>query len=409
MHPAGLACPCNAWRWQLQDLVRQQKMNPGADATSYSAVGFEPDKQQHHNQHQQPQPQFICGHVTQLIANSSCQPLQQHWQQQHQHTHRADQEQRMLVCVLDNRGVGNSSSPTDTAAYSSRLMAEDVLAVMDHLRWDQAHILGFSMGGMVAQALAVAAPGRVQSLTLLSTSAGGWQIIPSSWTGLKTAVKMITARTPENAADATLHMHFRRRTLKAWVGHLAARRQELLRREYMTPGNGPPQPHHGFKGQLLACWRHTLSRKDANAIKQAGFPVLVIHGRNDKLASAANAESLARRLAAPCVILPGAHFIVRECAGQINMLLSSLVLGKQHITAITNGPYLDPSPLVQEAWRQQALKLQTATCSVQAAQQHAVESATAAAVAAGLAAGAAATATVSSAQMVAKANSENWK
>eukprot|EP00879_Flechtneria_rotunda_P024377 GHRR01025837.1.p1 GENE.GHRR01025837.1~~GHRR01025837.1.p1 ORF type:complete len:352 (+),score=92.35 GHRR01025837.1:376-1431(+) len=190
----GLACPCNAWRWQLQDLVRQQKMNPGADATSYSAVGFEPDKQQHHNQHQQPQPQFICGHVTQLIANSSCQPLQQHWQQQHQHTHRADQEQRMLVCVLDNRGVGNSSSPTDTAAYSSRLMAEDVLAVMDHLRWDQAHILGFSMGGMVAQALAVAAPGRVQSLTLLSTSAGGWQIIPSSWTGLKTAVKMITAR-----------------------------------------------------------------------------------------------------------------------------------------------------------------------------------------------------------------------
>lgn len=118
--------------------------------------------------------------------------------------------------------------------------------------------------------------------------------------------------------DATLHMHFRRRTLKAWVravlcvlfvhartpsltarrcagacllwcqnapplllrchslaaaraasqvSHFAAHRQELLRREYMASnGGGPPQPPHGFKGQLLACWRHRLSNRDAAAI-----------------------------------------------------------------------------------------------------------------------------------------------
>jgi pimeloyl-ACP methyl ester carboxylesterase len=67
--------------------------------------------------------------------------------------------------------------------------------LQDQLRWDKAHVLGFSMGGMVAQRLAVAAPARIASLTLLSTSAGGWQIVPKhSWSGLKTAFRMVTAR-----------------------------------------------------------------------------------------------------------------------------------------------------------------------------------------------------------------------
>ena len=62
----------------------------------------------------------------------------------------------------------------------------------------------------------------------------------------------------------------------------------------------------------------------------AGFPLLVIHGRHDQLASPKNAEKLAKRLRAPCILLEGAHFIVRECAGQINMLLAGLVFGERH-------------------------------------------------------------------------------
>lgn len=53
------------------------------------------------------------------------------------------------------------------------------------------------------------------------------------------------------------------------VSHLSAHRQELLRREYMTPtGGAPAQPPHGFKGQLHACWTHRLSDADARAIVQ---------------------------------------------------------------------------------------------------------------------------------------------
>lgn len=62
------------------------------------------------------------------------------------------------------------------------------------MQWDRAHILGFSMGGMIGQSLAVLAPHRVHSLTLLGTSRGGMQIIPHSWSGLKVAWKMVMAR-----------------------------------------------------------------------------------------------------------------------------------------------------------------------------------------------------------------------
>jgi pimeloyl-ACP methyl ester carboxylesterase len=69
-----------------------------------------------------------------------------------------------------------------------------VCLLQDHLQWERAHILGFSMGGMVSQSLAVLAPHRVQSLTLLGTSRGGFQIIPNSWAGLRVAFKMVMAR-----------------------------------------------------------------------------------------------------------------------------------------------------------------------------------------------------------------------
>lgn len=56
------------------------------------------------------------------------------------------------------------------------------------------------------------------------------------------------------------------------VTHLSAQRQELLRREYMTPVDGAPaQPPHGFKGQLHACWTHKLSDVDARAIVEGGW------------------------------------------------------------------------------------------------------------------------------------------
>lgn len=61
------------------------------------------------------------------------------------------------------------------------------------------------------------------------------------------------------------------------VAHLSAQRQELLRREYLTPVAGPAQPPHGFKGQLHACWTHKLRDADAGAIVQGKMPMCDVY------------------------------------------------------------------------------------------------------------------------------------
>ena len=55
----------------------------------------------------------------------------------------------LSVCTYDTRGIGGSTVPQKLGQYSTRLMAEDALALMDYLEWEQAHILGLSLGGDV--------------------------------------------------------------------------------------------------------------------------------------------------------------------------------------------------------------------------------------------------------------------
>jgi len=69
------------------------------------------------------------------------------------------------LCVFDNRGIGRSSSPT--GRYTTSEMAKDALELVDHLGWKSFHIAGISMGGMISQELALLAPKRVQSLSLI--------------------------------------------------------------------------------------------------------------------------------------------------------------------------------------------------------------------------------------------------
>jgi pimeloyl-ACP methyl ester carboxylesterase len=71
---------------------------------------------------------------------------------------------------FDNRDVGQSSLATE--AYSTADMADDVLALADHLGFDTFHLLGVSLGGMASQHVALKAPERVRTLTLAVTHGG---------------------------------------------------------------------------------------------------------------------------------------------------------------------------------------------------------------------------------------------
>lgn len=91
------------------------------------------------------------------------------------------------VCLLDNRGVGRSSSPKARQAYTTSIMAEDCITVLDTLKWGQVHVIGHSMGAMVATQLASMHPDRLLSLTLISVTAGRWQSVPLNWAAIKYA------------------------------------------------------------------------------------------------------------------------------------------------------------------------------------------------------------------------------
>eukprot|EP00812_Abedinium_dasypus_P000823 NODE_1097_length_1241_cov_271.584317.p1 GENE.NODE_1097_length_1241_cov_271.584317~~NODE_1097_length_1241_cov_271.584317.p1 ORF type:complete len:337 (-),score=60.45 NODE_1097_length_1241_cov_271.584317:75-1085(-) len=77
------------------------------------------------------------------------------------------------VCVFDNRGLGYSVAPSCGAPWTTAELARDVLQLLDALGWhDHVHVVGISLGGMIAQELAVASPERLASLTLLCTGPG---------------------------------------------------------------------------------------------------------------------------------------------------------------------------------------------------------------------------------------------
>ena len=73
------------------------------------------------------------------------------------------------VCVYDNRGVGKSDKPA--GPYDVRTLARDAVAVMDACGFDRAHVVGLSMGGMIAQELAIRHSDRVGALVLAATYA----------------------------------------------------------------------------------------------------------------------------------------------------------------------------------------------------------------------------------------------
>lgn len=184
---------------------------------------------------------------------------------------------RFRCIVYDNRGVGKSQLPL--RPFTIAAMAQDAAAVLDAAGAEAAHVLGLSMGGMIAQEFALAHPARVRKLVLGCTHCGGPQSVRAD---------------PEvYRALSPLTFVSRERRISAIVPFIydASTPRDRIERDLAVVRQHPPHIL-GYLAQLgaIVAWR---SYERLPRITQ---PTLIIHGENDRLIPAANAHVLASRL-----------------------------------------------------------------------------------------------------------------
>ena len=199
--------------------------------------------------------------------------------------------ERFWTLALDNRGVGRSDAPC--GPYPIPLMAADAAAVLDAAGVESAHIFGVSMGGMIAQELALQYPKRVRSLLLGCTSAGG----PTAVRAEQEARQMLMSRgemTTEQALEAPVPFIYDSATSRERIAEDVA-----IRRRWF------PRPE-AYNAQLqgILAWE-SYSRLSAIEVR-----TLVIHGESDRLVPPGNAQLIAERIpGAKLVMIPHASHI----------------------------------------------------------------------------------------------------
>ena len=217
----------------------------------------------------------------------------------------------------DNRGIGKSTYRA--AALNIADMASDVLAVADAEGFERFHLAGHSIGGLVAQEIALRARHRVLSLALLCTFERGAQasrLTPDIiWIGLRTRIGSRMMR----------RQAFMEMILPADYLAAADRTALALQLAAVFGHDLADQPAIVMK-QLGAASRHDAS---ARLHELAGLPTLVLSARQDRIALPAFGRALATRIpgARFVEIAEGGHAVTIQCADQVNALLSEHFAG----------------------------------------------------------------------------------
>jgi pimeloyl-ACP methyl ester carboxylesterase len=198
---------------------------------------------------------------------------------------------RYRVLSFDNRGIGESEIPP--GPYTVEQIAGDAAGVLDEAGVDRTHVIGASLGGFAAQALAAARPERVDRLVLACTSPGGADAYPLPEGTLK-----LMAEAPSLPPDVALR-RFVENALAP--GAPAALVDEI----YAYRQAHPPDPA-GWAAQAAAgaAW-------DADGrLTQITAPTLVVTGTADQVVDPRNSPLLAERI-------PDAHLELIEGAGHV--------------------------------------------------------------------------------------------
>lgn len=195
------------------------------------------------------------------------------------------------------RGSARSDKPDEV--YTIERFTRDVLAVMDHYGIARAHVLGASMGGFVAQALASAAPERVSRLVLVATSLGGARQVGPRGEVMARTIRP-HGRTRRERLNDGYELGF---TPSYRASHGAA--LEAITDWRLTH----PQPEWAYYRQLLAGWAYDGSA----AASCIDAPTLICAGAADPVVPVANAYALRDRIrGARLLVFEGRHLFFLE-------------------------------------------------------------------------------------------------
>jgi pimeloyl-ACP methyl ester carboxylesterase len=215
----------------------------------------------------------------------------------------------LQVITFDNRGVGQSDKPP--GPYTAEMLAADTVGLLDALGIEKAAILGHSMGGFIAQALALEFPHKIERLILCSTNFGGPRHVPIT----PEAMKVLTDVSGDPLTRFRNGLFIS--TAPGWAQKNPGIIQEWI--EWRAANPIEPAPYQA----QLAIGLGLVQQESAfeNQLHRIKVPTLILFGEYDKVVPPENASLLAEKIAdSKVVILPHAgHFFpieVPEAASQ---------------------------------------------------------------------------------------------
>ncbi len=207
------------------------------------------------------------------------------------------------VITVDNRGAGDTGDAPG-APYTVELMAADCLAVLDAAGEEQAHLVGISMGGLMAQEIALTHPERVLSLSLLATHPGMAHGIwdPEVFALLQSRATM----TPEESREASIPFNYATTTPR-----------DVIEQDWSVRAKGTAGPV-GYAAQGGTALWSGYDRLPGLSVR-----TLVVHGAADRLVALANAQKIAAAVSgARLVVIPDAnHVLTTDQPEAVNALL----------------------------------------------------------------------------------------
>jgi pimeloyl-ACP methyl ester carboxylesterase len=227
--------------------------------------------------------------------------------------------ERFAVVLFDNRGTGTSDKPT--FGYEISNMARDVAGLLDHLEIGRANILGYSMGGAIAQDFVRQFPDRVSGLVLCATMCGGPRAVYAPPPVVR-VMRELDGLTPEEIARRIWQVTYS----PGYLENHRERAEDQMRREITAP-----TPLHAADLQYQAFAEFDCSK----ALPNIRARTLVLTGDLDQLVSAQNSKFIASLIpGARLIVIPGCGHRMMweatdECVGFVTEFLSGVSEGRR--------------------------------------------------------------------------------